>query len=163
MPGFQEFGFVSLDDFLDRKEFVRSEPAAAIKHDRIDPEFGRVLVSLNVDMWRFLTIVCVEEKPVGSDSQGSWHDKTLLGSGRKAMQLLACARGKIRRPVIAATASSSLRRSMLSVRRSMFEEPAASESLKVLTSKVAETARPQRILLFSSTFSPSVSHPESKN
>jgi hypothetical protein len=116
MPGFQEFGFVSLDDFLDRKEFVRSEPAAAIKHDRIDPEFGRVLVSLNVDMWRFLTIVCVEEKPVGSDSQGSWYDKTLLGSGRKAMQLLACARGKIRRPVIAATASSSLRRSMFDVR-----------------------------------------------
>jgi hypothetical protein len=124
MPGFQEFGFVPLDDFLDRKELVRPEPAAAVEHDRIDPEFGRVLVSLNVDMWRFLTIVCVEEKPVGSDSQGSWHDKTLLGSGRNAMQLLACARGKIRRPVIAATASSSLR-------RSMFGEPAASESLKV--------------------------------
>jgi hypothetical protein len=88
MPGFQEFGFVLFDDFLDRKEFVRSEPTASIKHDRIDPEFGRVLVSLNVDMWRLLAVVCVEEKPVGPDSQGSWHDKTLLGSGRKAMQLL---------------------------------------------------------------------------
>jgi hypothetical protein len=62
MPGFQEFGFVLFDDFLDRKEFVRSEPTASIKHDRIDPEFGRVLVSLNVDMWRFLVVVCVEKK-----------------------------------------------------------------------------------------------------
>jgi hypothetical protein len=48
MPGFQEFGFVLFDDFLDRKKFVRPEPTASIKHDRIDPEFGRVLVSLNV-------------------------------------------------------------------------------------------------------------------
>ena len=88
MPGFQEFDFILLDDFLDRKEFVRAETATSIKHNRINPELGRVLVSLDVDMWRFLTVVCVEEKPVGSDSQGSWHDKTLLGSGRKAMQLL---------------------------------------------------------------------------
>jgi hypothetical protein len=125
MPGFQEFGFVALDDFLDRKELIWSEPAAAVEHDRIDPEFGRVLVSLNVDMWRFLTVVCVEEKPVGADSQGSWHDKTLLGSGQKAMQLLGCARGKIRRPVIAATPQRLflfVRRSMLCVRCSMFAE-----------------------------------------
>jgi hypothetical protein len=88
MPGFQEFGFILFDDFLNRKEFVRPETSASIKHDRIDPELGRVLVSLDVDMWRFLTVVCVEEKPVVSDSQGSWHDKILLGSGRKAMQLL---------------------------------------------------------------------------
>jgi hypothetical protein len=35
------------------------------------------------------------------------------------------------------------------------EEPAASESLKVLKSKVAEKELPQRIFLFSPTFRPS--------
>ena len=41
------------------------------------------------------------------------------------------------------------------VERPMFGEPAASESLKVLKSKVAETERPQRLLLCSMTFRPS--------
>jgi hypothetical protein len=77
-----------LDDFLDRKEFVRTEPAAPIQHDWINPELGRVLVSLHVDMGRLFTVVCVEEKPIWPDSQWRWHDKTLLGSVRKAMQLL---------------------------------------------------------------------------
>lgn len=36
----------------------------------------------------------------------------------------------------------------------MFEEPAASESLKVLKSKVAEKELPHRLLLFSTTFRP---------
>jgi len=41
------------------------------------------------------------------------------------------------------------------VERPMFGEPAASESLKVLKSKVAETERPQRLLLCSMTSRPS--------
>jgi len=85
MPGFQEFRFVLFHDFLDREEFIRTEAATPIEDDWINPEFGCVLVTLDMDMRWFFTVVCIEEKPIGTDTQRGWHKGTIARSERMAM------------------------------------------------------------------------------
>src|SRR5438094_10488036 len=63
-------------DFLDAPKLCASKPCIALQAERIKPELGKLVVALNMDMGRFITMPCIKEEAIWTDSQYSWH---LLG------------------------------------------------------------------------------------
>src|SRR2546421_10911740 len=56
------------DQFLKSIYFVAAKPAAALQANRIEPKLCHLVVTLNVDMRRFIPISRVKEEPVGSSA-----------------------------------------------------------------------------------------------
>jgi len=52
------------DQLLYAPQLRPGEPRTVLQPYRIEPELGPVVPTLNVDVWRFITISGVEEKPV---------------------------------------------------------------------------------------------------
>src|SRR5881296_3058653 len=62
-----------IKDFLDAPKLCASKPCIALQAERIKPELGKLVVALNMDMWRFIAIPCIKEEAIWADSQYSWH------------------------------------------------------------------------------------------
>jgi hypothetical protein len=54
-------------------DLISPEPATLLKPDRIEPEFGFVMFTLNMNMGWLLAITCVKKESVGTNSQYSWY------------------------------------------------------------------------------------------
>jgi hypothetical protein len=50
-----------------------AEPRTPLQPHGIEPELGPVVLALNVDVWRFITIAGVEEEPVRASAQRRRH------------------------------------------------------------------------------------------
>jgi len=50
-----------------------AEPTTALKPGGIDPKFGLVIVTLNMDMGWLIAVTCVKEESVRANSQNSGH------------------------------------------------------------------------------------------
>jgi hypothetical protein len=59
-------------------DFSSAETPAVLKPDRIKPEFGLILVALNVNVRRLITVTRIKEESVRTTDQDSWHDSPLL-------------------------------------------------------------------------------------
>ena len=70
-----------LDQALKPPNLNRPEAAAALESDRIEPELGGVLVTLDVNVRRLLRIAGVEVKALRPRPQHRWHRSTLPDLG----------------------------------------------------------------------------------
>jgi hypothetical protein len=52
------------DDFVDSTEFCPSKATASLQPDRIEPELSDLVLTLDVNMLRFVSIASVEEQSV---------------------------------------------------------------------------------------------------
>jgi hypothetical protein len=52
------------DDFVDSTEFCPSKPTASLQPDRVEPELRDLVLTLDVNMLRFVSIAGVEEQSV---------------------------------------------------------------------------------------------------
>jgi hypothetical protein len=62
-----------LDKLLAPGDLISTEPTTLLKPDGIEPELGRVILPLNMNMGRLMAITCVKEESVGASSQYSGH------------------------------------------------------------------------------------------
>jgi hypothetical protein len=49
-----------------------------VQSDRLKPELGQFLFTLDMHMRRFIAIPCIEEKTVRPDSQSCWYYSTFI-------------------------------------------------------------------------------------
>lgn len=56
-----------LRKLLDPADFDPRETTTALQPDRIEPEFGDIIVPFNAYVGRIMTITCIEEEPIGAD------------------------------------------------------------------------------------------------
>lgn len=64
---------VSVDKLLDTANFCPGKAATTLQPTRVKPELRDVIITLNVNMWRFILIPRIEEKTIWSDSEYRWH------------------------------------------------------------------------------------------
>ncbi len=55
-------------------QLARGKPEIPRHAYRINPEFGREVITIHVNMRRFIRFVAVEIEAVGSAAQNRWHD-----------------------------------------------------------------------------------------
>lgn len=72
---------VICDDFMDSPDISPAEPAATLKSNGIKPEFGDIVIALDMHMLRFIAITGIEEEPIGPHSENSWHPRRILCMG----------------------------------------------------------------------------------
>ena len=48
-------------------DFRSIEPAAAVQPDRIEPEFGDLVLTLDVDVRRLIAVIRIKEEPIRPD------------------------------------------------------------------------------------------------
>jgi len=53
---------------LDLIQFLPAESPTPLKHHRVQPKLGSAIIPLNVNMWWFIPITRVEEKPIRTDA-----------------------------------------------------------------------------------------------
>jgi hypothetical protein len=61
------------DELLYTVDLISPEPATTLESYGVEPEFGCVIRTLNMNMGWFLAITCIKEESIGTDSQHSWH------------------------------------------------------------------------------------------
>jgi hypothetical protein len=49
-------------------DFASTESPANLKSDRVKPEFGCIILTLNVNVRGLIAIACIKEEPIGADS-----------------------------------------------------------------------------------------------
>jgi hypothetical protein len=74
-PASQEVFLMLLDEPLYPIDLLPVKAAARLKPHRIEPEFGYMIITLNMNVGRLLTITCVKEKSVRANSAYRWHCK----------------------------------------------------------------------------------------
>jgi hypothetical protein len=78
MPTFQQLCLVYFNQFLDAVNLGATEAPIALQADGLKPEFGGVIITLNVDMGWLVTIASIAEKPIGASSEQCWHAEKLI-------------------------------------------------------------------------------------
>lgn len=58
---------------LESADLFPVESTAAVKPDRIKPEFSYLILSFDMDMRRFISVAGIEEKPIRPDPESCWH------------------------------------------------------------------------------------------
>lgn len=61
------------DDFVDSTELRSSKATASLQPDRIEPELRDLVLTLDVNMLRFVAIARVEEQSVRAYPEYGWH------------------------------------------------------------------------------------------
>jgi hypothetical protein len=64
---------VFLDEPLYAVDLISPESVAMLQSDGIEPEFGCIILTLDMNVGWLLAITCIKEESVGTDSQYSWH------------------------------------------------------------------------------------------
>ena len=65
---------VCLDELLEPIEFLSAKPATVLQPHGDQPEFGKLLVALDVHMGWLMTVPRIEEESVRAKTQDSWHN-----------------------------------------------------------------------------------------
>src|SRR3989442_14016828 len=74
MPSLQECRFMFGEQFLKPPQLLRREPEVPCEPDRLQPELGREIVTIDMDVRRLTLLVAVEVKAVRTGSQDSRHE-----------------------------------------------------------------------------------------
>jgi hypothetical protein len=74
-PASQEIFLMLIHESLYPIDLLPVKAAARLKPHRIEPEFGYMIITLNMNVGRLLTITCVKEKSVRANSAYRWHCK----------------------------------------------------------------------------------------
>jgi hypothetical protein len=61
------------DELLYVVDLRSPEPATMPESDGIEPGFGCMILTLDMNMGWLLTITSIKKEPVGTDLQCSWH------------------------------------------------------------------------------------------
>jgi hypothetical protein len=61
------------DELLYTVDLISPETSATLQSYRIEPEFGCIIRTLDMNMGWLLAITCIKEESIGTDSQPSWH------------------------------------------------------------------------------------------
>ena len=61
------------DDFVDSTEFCSIEATASLQPDRIEPELGDLVLTLDVNVLRFIAIAGVKEQSIRAYPEYCWH------------------------------------------------------------------------------------------
>jgi hypothetical protein len=78
IPALQELGMMCLNELLDPVEFLSAE-ATTILHPHGDkPEFGNLLVTLNMHVGWLITIPRIEKESVWTNTQNGWHSDSFF-------------------------------------------------------------------------------------
>src|SRR5271157_3725032 len=64
MPGLQEFRFMFGDQFLNPPQFLGRKPKVPCEPERLQPEFGREIIPVDMDVRRLMRLVAVEIKAI---------------------------------------------------------------------------------------------------
>jgi len=79
IPALQELGVMCLDELLDPVEFLSAE-ATTILHPHGDkPEFGNLLVTLDMHVGWLITVPRIEKESVWTNTQDGWHNDIFSG------------------------------------------------------------------------------------
>ncbi len=68
----QMFG-IFFHQFMQLINFVSVKTTAVLKSDWINPKFGLIFFSLDMDMCRFITITSIKKEAIRINFQYSWH------------------------------------------------------------------------------------------
>jgi len=52
---------IFINNFVDSTNFYPAKSAATLQPDRIKPEFGNLIIALNMDMLKLILISCIKE------------------------------------------------------------------------------------------------------
>jgi len=55
---------IFINNFVDSTNFYPAKSAATLQPDRIKPEFGNLIIALNMDMLKLILISCIKEKSI---------------------------------------------------------------------------------------------------
>lgn len=73
------------NEAVDLAQFVAPKAAAAFQANRVEPEFGHIVVSFNVDVRRFVAFVGEKEEAVGTQAEdGRHHNKEIMACRKVA-------------------------------------------------------------------------------
>lgn len=61
------------DDFVDSTEFCSIKATASLQPDRIEPELGDLVLTLDVNVLRFIAIAGVKEQSIRAYPEYCWH------------------------------------------------------------------------------------------
>lgn len=64
IPSLHELHVMTPDDFVDSTEFCSIEATASLQPDRIEPELGDLVLTLDVNVLRFIAIAGVKEQSI---------------------------------------------------------------------------------------------------
>ncbi len=62
-----------VEESLDASDLGTRKPSVALQSDGVQPELRQLVIVLNMNMRRLITISCVKKEPVWSDSENGWH------------------------------------------------------------------------------------------
>jgi len=68
IPSLQESVTMLIDKFLDLVQLATVETVIGGQLDRVEPELDLIATRFDVDMWRLLPLVAVEEEPESPDA-----------------------------------------------------------------------------------------------
>ena len=61
------------EESLDASKLGARKSSVALQSDRIKPELRQLVIMLNMNMWRLITISCIKKETVWPDSENGWH------------------------------------------------------------------------------------------
>jgi hypothetical protein len=64
---------VVVEESLDAPNLCTRKSSVALQSDRVKPELRQLVIMLNMNMGRLITISCVKKEPVWPDSENGWH------------------------------------------------------------------------------------------
>ena len=73
IPSLHKLYVMIPDDFVNSTEFCPIKATASLQPDRIEPEPGDLVLTLDVNVLRFIAIAGVEEQPVRPYPEYCWH------------------------------------------------------------------------------------------
>jgi hypothetical protein len=73
MPRLQEVVLILFDDTPNAPQFHAPEPSARMKAKRVKPELGDIVVTLPVNVWRFVAVTRIEKEPIWPNSKHCRH------------------------------------------------------------------------------------------
>jgi hypothetical protein len=90
IPALQELGVMCLDELLDPVEFLSAEATTILHPHGAKPEFGNLLVTLNMHVGRLITVPRIEKESVWTNTQNGWHNDSFFW-GLKLLTRSMCA------------------------------------------------------------------------
>lgn len=80
IPLVQQFALAPLHDRLDSMEFLSGEPTAPLQADGIELELRLTIITLDMGVWRFVSIVRMEEESLRPNPEDGWHDSRMVSA-----------------------------------------------------------------------------------
>jgi hypothetical protein len=77
MPRLQKLAGPIYNDPLNLSHFMRRKSLRLGEQHRFEPELRELALPLDVDVWRFVVFIAVEEETIPSDTRDDWHARSI--------------------------------------------------------------------------------------